>query len=201
MALIGFDLDGTLIDSRPQILGSFAATARETRTAIDIDTVASRMGLKLEEELAHWFEAGDIPAAADIYRKHYLVAASQTVALPFAREALAELRRAGASTAIITAKHASTVGVSLAAAEITADTVVAYVHGPEKAEVLRDLAAMAYVGDTPPDMAAAEAAGVVGIGVATGSFSEADLRAAGATETMTDLRGLARHLALALDIR
>jgi phosphoglycolate phosphatase-like HAD superfamily hydrolase len=69
---------------------------------------------------------------------------------------------------------------SLTAAGISADEVFTFVHGPEKAAVLRRLKAAAYVGDSPPDMAAAVEAGVPAVGVATGSFSRGDLARAGA---------------------
>jgi phosphoglycolate phosphatase len=61
------------------------------------------------------------------------------------------------------------------------------VHGPEKAAVLRRLKAVAYVGDTPPDMAAAVQAGVRAVGVSTGSFTGADLAAAGAEIVLDSL--------------
>ena len=194
MALVGFDLDGTLIDSTPQILASFAATADETGTPIDLAVVRTRMGLKLEDELGHWFAAGEVARAADVYRRHYLVLAAQTRPLPGAADALAAARQLAGATAIVTAKHGSTVGPCLDAAGLSADHVVAFVHGPEKAEVLAELGAVAYVGDTPPDMAAAVACGAVGIGVATGPFSEAELRAAGASVTLPDLGGFAEAL-------
>jgi phosphoglycolate phosphatase len=54
------------------------------------------------------------------------------------------------------------------------------VHGPEKAAVLAGLGAVVYVGDTPADMAAGQAAGALPVGVPTGSFSPADLLASGA---------------------
>jgi hypothetical protein len=44
---VGFDLDMTLINSRPAILASFAETSRETGTAIDLDAVDRRLGVKL----------------------------------------------------------------------------------------------------------------------------------------------------------
>jgi phosphoglycolate phosphatase len=189
MPLVGFDLDMTLIDSRPQILAAFAALAGQTRTAIDIDAVDRRLGVKLEDELAHWYAPSELAPAAALYRRHYVrLAASATVALPGAREALAAVREAGGSTAIVTAKHETSVGPCLAAAGLEADAVYTFVHGPEKAAVLRRLGATAYVGDTPPDMQAAVTAGVVGIGVATGSFGQGELRAAGATATLATLR-------------
>ena len=70
MGPVGFDLDMTLIDSRPAILASFAALAEDTGTAIDLAAVDSRLGIKLEDELVFWYPpdqraaaAGDLPAA------------------------------------------------------------------------------------------------------------------------------------------
>jgi phosphoglycolate phosphatase len=63
------------------------------------------------------------------------------------------------------------------------------VHGPEKAAVLITLGAAVYVGDTPADMAAAAQAGARAVGVTTGSFTERDLRAAGAQTVLESLAG------------
>ena len=178
---VGFDLDMTLIDSRPAIMAAFAAMAGDMSVRVDLDAVDGRLGIKLEDELAYWFPPERIAAAADCYRRHYVrLAAEKTSALPGAREALAAVRAAGERAVIITAKHPVSVGPSLRAAGLTADELFTHVHGPEKAEVLRSLGAAAYVGDTPPDIAAGLSAGVRAIGVATGSFSAAELRHAGA---------------------
>jgi len=61
------------------------------------------------------------------------------------------------------------------------------VHGQEKAEVLRGIRAVIYVGDTPPDITAGISAGVRAIGVATGSFTAADLCRAGARPVLATL--------------
>ena len=45
---VGFDLDMTLINSRPAILASFAETSRETGTAIDLDAV-NRVALRFRK--------------------------------------------------------------------------------------------------------------------------------------------------------
>lgn len=47
MGVVGFDLDMTLIDSRPQTLGAFAALAGETGVTIDLAEVDQRLGIKL----------------------------------------------------------------------------------------------------------------------------------------------------------
>lgn len=153
---VGFDLDMTLINSRPAILASFAEVSRETGTAIDLDAVDRRLGVKLDDELAFWFPPDRVAAAAGIYRRHYLrLAEGMTTVLPGAHEALAAVR----------------------------------VHGPEKAAVLRRLRAVAYVGDTPPDMAAAVQAGARAVGVTTGSFTGAELAGAGAEVVLDSLAG------------
>jgi phosphoglycolate phosphatase len=186
--VIGFDLDMTLIDSWPAIAAAYTGLIRDTGTAIDLDAVHGRLGIKLEDELVRWFPDPDIDAAAECYRAHYVrVAAELTQILPGAREALAAVRAAGARTAIVTAKHPTTTALSLRAMALAADELHANVHGAEKADVLRRLRAAVYVGDTPPDMAAAHAAGARAVGVATGSFTAAELRAAGADTVLGSL--------------
>jgi len=188
MGPVGFDLDMTLIDSRLAILASFAGLGRDTATTIDLEAVDRRLGIKLEDELAFWYPPDQRAAAAAIYRRHYVrLAAQMTTALPGAHEALAAVRAAGERVVIITAKHPVSVEPSLKAAGISADEVFTFVHGPEKAAVLNRISAAAYVGDSPPDMAAAVQAGVRAVGVATGSFSADDLTRAGAEVVLGSL--------------
>jgi phosphoglycolate phosphatase len=190
MRVVGFDLDMTLIDSRPQTMAAFAAVAQETGTPIDLAAVNRRLGIKLEDEIAYWFPAGEQAAAVAAYRRHYIkLAAEETVALPGAREALAAVRAAGDRVVVITAKHPISVEPSLRAAGLVPDEVFSHVHGPEKAAVLRELRASAYVGDSPPDMAAAAEAGVPAVGVATGSFGARELYDAGAGVVLDSLTG------------
>ena len=185
---VGFDLDMTLIDSRPQILSSFRALSDETGVAIDLEVVEARLGLKLEDELEHWFTSTAVTNAAATYRRHYVtLAATETVALPGAHEALRAVRVAGASSVIVTAKHESSVQPCLRCAGLEADAVYCFVHGPEKAEVLRRIGARVYVGDTPPDMTAGHSAGAFAVGVTTGSFDERELLDAGASVTIGSL--------------
>ena len=184
----GFDLDMTLIDSRRVIMASFAAVGAATGVPIDPVAVDSRLGIKLEDELAFWFPAEQVPAAVRIYREHYLrLAGPLTTSLPGAREALAAVRAAGASAVVITAKHEVSARLSLDVAGLAPDALVGSVHGPEKAAVLVTIGAAVYVGDTPADMAAAVQAGAHAVGVTTGSFTERDLRGAGAQTVLASL--------------
>jgi phosphoglycolate phosphatase len=178
---VGFDLDLTLINSRPAIMAAWRAVADELGVRIDLAEVDRRMGIKLEDEVGYWFAAPDHADAADSYRRHYVsLAPTHTYLLPGAVEALSAVRHAGERAVVVTAKHPVSVAPSLAAVGLEPDEVVAHVHGPEKAAVLARLGAAVYVGDTPTDMAAGLAGRAVAVGVPTGSFSPAELVAAGA---------------------
>jgi phosphoglycolate phosphatase len=187
-APVGFDLDMTLIDSKRAIMASFAGVAADTGVAIDPAGVDSRLGIKLEDELAYWFPPGEIDAAMKIYRTHYFrLAGPLTRLLPGAAEALSAVRAAGARAVVITAKYELTARLSLDGVGLSPDGLFADVHGPQKAAVLASLSAAVYVGDTPADMAAAVAAGAYPLGVATGSFSAAQLQEAGAARVLSSL--------------
>jgi phosphoglycolate phosphatase-like HAD superfamily hydrolase len=186
---VGFDLDLTLINSRPAIMAAWEAVTAETGVPIDLAEVDGRMGIKLEDEVAFWFPPDDQASAADCYRRHYVrLAPGLTTLLPGAAEAVAAVQRAGERAVVITAKHPISVQPSLAAVDLVPDEVFMHVHGPEKAAVLARLAAAVYVGDTPADMAAARQARTVAVGVPTGSFSAAELTAAGADVVLGSLR-------------
>ena len=187
-APVGFDLDMTLIDSRRAIMASFAGVAADTGVPIDPAAVDRRLGIKLEDELAYWFPADQVPPAVRLYREHYLrLAGPLTSVLPGAREALAAVRAAGARAVVITAKYEVTARLSLDGVGRAADEIFADGRGPQKAAVLAGLGAAVYVGDTPADMAAAVQAGARAVGVTTGSFTERDLAAAGADLVLASL--------------
>ena len=197
-APVGFDLDMTLIDSRRAILRAFAGVAADTGVAIDPAGVTRRLGIKLEAELAYWFPPGEVAEAVRIYRSHYLrLAGPLTSLLPGAAGAIAAVRAAGARAVVITAKYELTARLSLEGVGLTADELFADAHGPEKGMILKEIGAAVYVGDTPADMAAAATAGAHAVGVTTGSFGAADLRAAGAADVLaalTDFPPLYRKL-------
>jgi phosphoglycolate phosphatase len=178
----------TLIDSREAVLASFAAVARETGVAIDPAGVDGRLGVKLEDELIHWFPAEQVEPAMAIYRRHYReLSGPLTSALPGARESLNVVRSAGGRAVVISAKFEPTARRALDDLGLAVDEVFGGVHGPEKGDVLATLGAGAYVGDTPADMRAAVQAGAYPVGVATGSFTDADLLEAGAAVVLAAL--------------
>jgi phosphoglycolate phosphatase len=185
---VGFDLDMTLINSRPAIMAAWQAVADELGVHIDLAEVDRRMGIKLEDEVAYWFPATSRADAAASYRRHYVrLAPTLTLPMEGADKALAAVRRAGERAVVVTAKHPVSVQPSLAAVGLQPDELFSHVHGPEKAAVLARLGAAVYVGDTPADMAAGRDGGAFPVGVPTGSFAPAELVAAGAQLVLDSL--------------
>jgi phosphoglycolate phosphatase len=68
---VGFDLDMTLLDTRPGIAATCRALTERTGVHIDADAVVSRLGPPLAQELARWFPTSDVPGAVDLYRLLY----------------------------------------------------------------------------------------------------------------------------------
>ncbi|MEE1929627.1 haloacid dehalogenase-like hydrolase [Streptomyces sp. TRM 70351] len=185
---VGFDLDMTLIDSRPGIRATYDALSAETGTYIDSALAVSRLGPPLETELAHWFPAADIPAVADRYRRLYVVhAIGPTTAMPGAREALAAVRAHGGLSVVVTAKHEPNAKLHLDHLRLAADAVAGSRWAEAKAEALRAHGAAVYVGDHTGDVRGARAAGALSVAVVTGPCPAAELRAAGADVVLPDL--------------
>ena len=63
--ITGFDLDMTLIDSRPGIKAVYDQLAVETGAHIDTDLVVSRLGPPVEWELEHWLPEPEVKHRAD----------------------------------------------------------------------------------------------------------------------------------------
>ena len=187
---VGFDLDMTLIDSRPGVHATMTELARRTGVRIDADAVVTRLGPPLDEELARWFPAEHIAAAGDQYRELYPeFAITPTTALPGAAEAFATIRERGGRVLVVTAKDAPNAALHLEHLGLVPDVLVGWHWGPKKGEALREHGATVYVGDHIGDIQGARAAGAVAVSVATGPVSAADLAAAGADTVLPDLRG------------
>jgi len=148
----------------------------ETGVAIDSALVATRLGPPLEIELAHWFKAAAVPAAADRFRELYPdLAVPVTTALPGAHEAIDVVRRSGGRAVVITAKWEVTARLTLDHLGLTVVDVVGWRWGTQKTETLRDVGAWCYVGDHVSDVDAARRAGVVAVAVPSGPCSRAQL--------------------------
>ncbi|MGA5167633.1 MULTISPECIES: HAD family hydrolase [Streptomyces] len=185
---VGFDLDMTLIDSRPGIRAAYRALSAETGVRINADLAVTRLGPPLEQELAHWFPADRIRGAADRYREIYPeYAIGPTPAMPGAREAIQAVRAAGGRAVVVTAKHEPNAKLHLAHLGIEPDAVIGWLWAEAKAEALREHGARVYVGDHVGDVRGARAAGALAVCVPTGPCGADELRAAGADVVLADL--------------
>lgn len=187
---VGFDLDMTLVDSRPGIAAAYRALTARTGVPVDVDAVVSRLGPPLRTEMAHWFPPEQVESAVTLYRELYpAYAITPTVPLPGAREAIAAVRSRGGRVLVVTSKLGRLARLHLDHLGLEVDEVAGDLFAEEKATALREHGATHYVGDHVADMVAAAAAGVPGIAVATGPCSAQELRAAGADVVLDDLTG------------
>jgi phosphoglycolate phosphatase-like HAD superfamily hydrolase len=186
--VVGFDLDMTLVDSRPGVVATFDALNAELGCAIDGPLLASQLGPTLESAIAAYFPPERIDPVCDRYRELYAdLGPPGTSLLPGASDAVGAVRARGGITLVVTAKFGPNAHRCLDAVGLAVDHVVGWRHGPQKAETLREHAAHVYVGDTLPDIAAARAAGALAVGVSTGPVEADELRAAGADVVLTTL--------------
>lgn len=200
---VGFDLDMTLIDSRPGIAAAYRALTERTGVYVDADAAVSRLGPPLRQEIGRWFPAEGVEAAVETYRALYpSYAIAPSLPLPGAAEALAAVRRAGLRVVVVTSKLGRLARLHLDHVGLTVDELVGDLFAEGKATALMEHGVRLYVGDHVADMAAARAAAVPGIGVATGPCTADELLTAGAAVVLNDLTGfpaaLSRSMRLAL---
>ncbi len=197
---VGFDLDMTLLDTRPGIKATYLALAAETGAHIDADLVITRLGPPLADEMRNWFPEDRLPQVLDRYRTLYRDhALAPTVPLPGALAAVAAVRAHGGRVVVITGKYEPNARLHLEHAGIAYDAVVGDLWAETKGTALREHGASVYVGDHLGDIVGARAAGAVAVGVTTGPFSSAELAEAGADVVLPALTEfpawLAGHLA------
>ncbi|WP_156724969.1 HAD family hydrolase [Streptomyces apocyni] len=197
---VGFDLDMTLIDSRPGIRAAYQALSAETGVWIDADLAVTRLGPPLEQELAYWFPEHRIQAMVDRYRELYPTHAIEpTLLMPGAREAVTAVQEQGGRAIVVTAKHEPSAKLHLTHLGIEPDAVIGWLWAEAKAEALREYGAAVYVGDHVGDVRGARTAGALSVAVPTGPCDTGELRAAGADVLLSDLTRfpgwLAGHLA------
>ncbi|WP_189301171.1 HAD family hydrolase [Streptomyces albospinus] len=185
---VGFDLDMTLIDSRPGIKAAYQALSARTGTHVDADAAVTRLGPPLEEEIRRWFPEERVAEISAVYRELYPEhAITGTLAMPGAREAVDAVHAAGGRAVVVTAKYEPNAKLHLAHLGIAADAVIGSRWAEAKAEALREHGARVYVGDHTGDVRGAHTAGALAVVVATGPCGIDELRAAGADVLLGDL--------------
>jgi HAD superfamily hydrolase (TIGR01509 family) len=206
-----FDLDGTLVDTVPTRIEAWLATFAEFSIPADRAFVASLIGADGK------FVADQVAAAAGrqladgedarIDRRsgtRYSSLNTDPRPLPGARDFLIQLDTAGLPWAIATSSLAAQTTTSVASLHLERAPVI--VDGTRvlrakpapdlllaaAMELEREPAACWYIGDSTWDMLAASRAGMVAIGVTTGTASVDELSTAGAgvvAATLDEIRG------------
>ena len=185
---VGFDLDMTLLDTRPGIRRVWQELAALTGIRVDADLAVSRLGPPLDVEMAQWVPAEQVPEFVAKFRGLYPDhAINPALVLPGAAEALAAVRRHGGRTMVVTAKHEPLARRHLEHLGLDVDVVAGGLFAEGKAAALRREGARIYVGDTGHDVLGARAAAAVSVAVASGPCSAPELRAAGADVVLADL--------------
>ena len=189
---MGFDLDMTLIDTRPGFAACLVALGEEIGVEFDVATLVERLGPPLDLMLAPYFPEADeafLSGLVDRFRELYPeLAVPPTQAFPGAHEALAAVRSHEGSTLVITGKYEPNARLHADALGFDVDRIVGSVWGPGKGPVLVEHGASVYVGDHVHDVEGALAAGIHSVSVLTGGCDEQELVAAGTHTVLPDLR-------------
>ncbi|MEJ7634948.1 HAD hydrolase-like protein [Aeromicrobium sp.] len=190
----GFDLDMTLIDSRPGIKAVYDQLVIDSGIPIDTDLVVSRLGPPVERELAQWMPEAEVPRWADHYRAIYPdIALPLITVLPGAHDALEAAQKRG-RTILITAKNGPSAQLHVDHLGLAIDEVFGRAWREGKAAVLSEQDATTYVGDHVHDMEAARLASATGVAVTTGPCTADELRQAGAEVVLSTLEDFPRWL-------
>jgi 2-phosphoglycolate phosphatase len=208
MKAVGFDLDGTLIDSTDAIVASFMhAFDALRRPSPPRDTIVSTISLPLEHQF-RLLGVTNVTEAAAVYREHYVREAPATTrVLPGVREALERLHAAGIPMGVATSKKRSSAEVLLPhlgiahyfACCIGPEDVARPKPDPEPILALAGRMGVApadllYVGDTALDVAAARAAGAACWAVTTGYHSREELEGAAADRIFDSIADVAKSV-------
>ncbi|MFE1197440.1 HAD family hydrolase [Streptomyces olivaceoviridis] len=174
--VVGFDLDQTLLDTRPAVAAALGRAAAELRVRVDVDAAVARLGPPLHELLAEQLPADEARRCAERYRRVYpAYGLPHARLLPGARQAVRAVHDSGGQAVVITGQSESTARHHLRHEGLGIGVVAGGVWGVSKAEVLRARSADAYVGDHPADIQAAHSAGALGVAVTTGGHRAGDL--------------------------
>ena len=177
--VVGFDLDLTLVDSRPGIAATYRALSDRTGVYIDADAAVTRLGPPLDVELALWFPAEQVAAMGDEFRR----ALPGRTRSPPRRRCRVRRRRSrrsghgGGRVVVITGKYEPNARLHLDHLGLEADEVVGWAWAEGKVDAMTDARGDASTSATirrtwPPREPCRRPA----IGVLTGGHSADELR-------------------------
>jgi len=184
-----FDLDGTLIDSGPMILASMRHAA-STVLGVEIDETQVRAAIGGPGLVAQMRELDPdrVDELVEAYRAHNEPLHEELQAFERMLDVLSILRRRGHRLGIVTAKRRFTVELAFARFPQLRDLTDVLVgaddterHKPAPDPLLEALARLgaepaeaAYVGDSPFDIRAAKAGGLLAVAVGWGGIHDGD---------------------------
>ena len=203
MKAVLFDFDGTIVDTTELIHQSMRrATGEILGRTPSREALLANVGQPLPRQM----ELLDPERAEELlesYRLHNEELHEDLIeAFPNVETSLARLRDAGLRLAVVTSKRRFSLEMALDSFPALRDAVDAFVtmedtteHKPHPAPLLKGLELLgdvpphraAYVGDSPFDVAAAHAAGMLSVAVSWGVFTEEDLREAEPDRLFKDL--------------
>ncbi|WP_084495674.1 HAD family hydrolase [Nocardia shimofusensis] len=185
---VGFDLDMTLIDSRPGVARAVDVVAGEFALPVRGADVVDKLGPPMPMLLAEAGLAAElVPAFITRYREFYPSVVAEMPALPGAEAALTAVAERGGRVLVVTGKHTPFAQLHLDHLGWRVDAVVGDLWAGAKSAALREHAAHMFVGDHAGDMRGAKGADALAVGVTTGPCSADELRAAGADVILADL--------------
>ncbi|WP_291038429.1 HAD hydrolase-like protein [Herbiconiux sp.] len=206
-----FDFDGTLIDSRPALVGAYRAAFEEVlgRSFPELENDPQRLLTPRVAEVCRDIAGDRADECVEAYDRHYRASTYRLATLyPGVEEMLAALHERGIRTGIVTNKgRARTekdldwLGIapeSMAAIICAEDTVERKPHpapvalGIETAGFTPDQ--VVYVGDGPQDARSGRASGAQTVSVLYGYYPEELLAEAGADATASSPADLTRIL-------
>ncbi len=186
-----FDLDGTLIDSIELILMSYRHTLERHRASVPPDDVwLSGLGTPLRAQLAEFAnDPAELEGMVQTYRDYNHEHHDRLVReFPGARQVVQSLKDRGARLGIVTSKMraGSLRGLTHCGLDDLFEVLVAAddleKHKPDPAPVLKALELLdsdptgaVFIGDSPHDLAAGQAAGVRTAAALWGAFSRREL--------------------------
>lgn len=215
---VGFDLDGTLIDTLPDIASAANAMLADIgRPAVPVETVRGYIGdgiARLTKRLLTGTTDGEPEAnafeqALHVFERHYFEGVSrESLPFPGVAEGLDRLRSAGLKLACVTNK-AERFTLALLSAQAMAAQFDLVLSGdslprkkPDPLPILHACerfgvapAEFLFVGDSPNDVAAGKAAGCPVVCVPYGYTGGQDVRALGADAIVPDILDLAIFIA------
>lgn len=180
---VGFDLDMTLVDSRPVSRHALERMAAEPGQDLDVEALMAAYGLPLSQ----WLPVGVDSAR---FRSLQLQDISSAASMPGALSAVEAVRQFGARVVVVTSAPAAIATKMLQAVGLNVDRLRTDVWAAGKVGPLREERCWAFVGDHADDMLAARHAESIAIGVATGTSPPT-----GADVELDDLTGFPTWLA------